>query len=292
MDAVVHRHIPITRDGVNIVIVGIGGTGGYVANHTIKLFGGIRNDLKPRLSLTLIDPDTFEVKNLGRQLCVESDIGRNKAEVIAQRYTAAYNVTASPVSFIPAPVREETDIINLVNLAYTNIFVDCLDKTVPRGVIHKALEKVFKARRDISLYLISSGNEEYNGQATWGAAIKVENKVKSFDPKVSYASNPYTFSVPMPYKKMPRMMDPEVDKAEAALSCGERAARNVQTMVANNTAANMTFNFINSFVRCFAAGIAGDTLPDQTVAQVSFDAAKNLYKSEFLTEAYLKGELF
>ena len=289
---VVHRHSPATREGVNIVVVGVGGTGGYVSSYLIRLLGGLRDDLKSRVSLTLIDPDTFSVSNLGRQLCIERDIGKNKAEVIACRYTAAYNVTESPVAFIPSAVKSTEDITSLLKLDCTNIFIDCVDKTAPRKVMHDAIKQSFTNRRELAVYLISSGNEEYTGQVAWGAAIKTDSRARMYSPTTKIESPPYVFSVPMPYKKMPRLMDLAVDKAEEALSCGERAARNIQTLTANQTAAALTFNYASTIIDAYRAKVMQKPAADLTCAMVSFDSQKNLYKSEFLIDEYVKGELF
>ena len=292
MPEVVHRHKPRAMEGVNIILVGVGGTGGYTASYLIRYLGGIRQDLRSRVSVTLIDPDTFSIKNLGRQLCTEKDIGKNKAEVISMRYTSLHKITESPVAYIPEAVKRIEDITSLIKLDQTNIIIDCVDKTTPRNIIHKALKSVYDSRQTVALYLISAGNEEYTGQVAWGAALRHNGTPQLFSPKTRFESEPYMFSVPMPYKKMPRLMDMALDKAEAALSCAERAASNIQTLNANQTAATIAFNFASTIISAYEARVASKPITDLTCAMVSFDSQKNLFKSEVLTETYIKGELF
>lgn len=43
----------------------------------------------------LADPDIVEAKNLRNQLFIEQDIGKKKAEVLANIYSAAYNLKIS-----------------------------------------------------------------------------------------------------------------------------------------------------------------------------------------------------
>ncbi|TVP96427.1 MAG: hypothetical protein EA374_01415 [Acholeplasmatales bacterium] len=60
---------------VHVLIVGLGGLGGHVANSLVRL--GVRR-------LTLVDPDVFEVSNLNRQLFSDRhSLGKPKAEVVA-----------------------------------------------------------------------------------------------------------------------------------------------------------------------------------------------------------------
>src|SRR5512134_3528554 len=60
-----------------IYIVGVGGVGSWLAAAMVRLVG-------PH-NLTLVDGDTLELKNLDRQLFSESELGENKAEVMAKR---------------------------------------------------------------------------------------------------------------------------------------------------------------------------------------------------------------
>jgi len=65
-----------------IYIVGCGGVGSFLAPTLCMLVG--------KDNVTLIDGDTLERKNLNRQLFNESDIGRNKADALAERYGCAF----------------------------------------------------------------------------------------------------------------------------------------------------------------------------------------------------------
>lgn len=59
-------------------IIGAGGVGSWLAPSLCMLIG--------RENVVLIDGDTLEKKNLNRQLFTEQDIGRNKAEALAEKY--------------------------------------------------------------------------------------------------------------------------------------------------------------------------------------------------------------
>ena len=73
---------------VKIVVLGAGGTGGYVIPHLYRL--GYASEHPTRI--IVCDGDVVEQKNLIRQNFVEQDIGRNKAQALAARYAAAFGI--------------------------------------------------------------------------------------------------------------------------------------------------------------------------------------------------------
>jgi molybdopterin/thiamine biosynthesis adenylyltransferase len=62
----------------NIYIIGCGGVGSWLVPALTLL-------TSPKL-ITMIDGDTLESKNLDRQLFNQKDVGRNKADALAERY--------------------------------------------------------------------------------------------------------------------------------------------------------------------------------------------------------------
>lgn len=72
----------------NIIVVGCGGTGSWLIPKLAKTINDMKrkNLLASNFKLFLVDGDTVEEKNLIRQNFVESDIGKNKAEIMAMRY--------------------------------------------------------------------------------------------------------------------------------------------------------------------------------------------------------------
>lgn len=73
-----------------IVVVGCGGTGSWLIPKLAKTINDMKRKklLANHFSLILVDGDQIEPKNLIRQNFVESDIGKNKAEIMALRYGA------------------------------------------------------------------------------------------------------------------------------------------------------------------------------------------------------------
>ena len=75
----------------NVVIIGCGGTGSRLLPMISQLMSrGKWNDMVP--TITLVDGDEVEVKNLTRQNFIMDDVGRNKAECLAERYGGAFEL--------------------------------------------------------------------------------------------------------------------------------------------------------------------------------------------------------
>jgi tRNA A37 threonylcarbamoyladenosine dehydratase len=72
-----------------IVLVGVGGTGSHLARAIARIIAHMQALRMTVPSLTLIDPDTVEERNVSRQLFSPAEIGMNKAEAIAQRLSCA-----------------------------------------------------------------------------------------------------------------------------------------------------------------------------------------------------------
>ena len=80
------------------MIVGAGGTGGFLAETLCRLLTG-RND-----SIVLVDHDIVEPHNLLRQNFTRRDLGKLKSRALAERLSGQFD---RPVGYIPEPFRAE-----------------------------------------------------------------------------------------------------------------------------------------------------------------------------------------
>ncbi|MCP4517833.1 MAG: hypothetical protein GY824_21725, partial [Delftia sp.] len=79
-------------DHVNLVLVGCGGTGSFLALHLARLAWHAREQHGIEVALTFIDPDRVEARNVGRQNFVPAEIGACKAQSLASRYGLAFGL--------------------------------------------------------------------------------------------------------------------------------------------------------------------------------------------------------
>lgn len=68
---------------VKILLLGAGGTGGYVAPHLYRLM----HTLNRTVRINIVDGDLVEAKNLVRQNFCAAILAKNKAKVLATRYS-------------------------------------------------------------------------------------------------------------------------------------------------------------------------------------------------------------
>lgn len=158
---------------------------------------------------------------------------------------------------------------------------------------------------DYSLANILTAMAEYNGSPvkdTGMRSLYENNRVLEIVPNLTVrkwesipdviTENPNYFkslfmSVPTPYERFPELLDLEVDKAEEAMSCAERAAQNVQNITANQTAATLVNNYLTSILR----GMLPMKDTDRTIlttAGINFNVNTNVFTSEYLTSDYLQ----
>ena len=77
-----------TECPVKIVMLGAGGTGGHIAPHIYRLLYALDRPAR----FIICDGDIVEQKNLVRQNFSEADLGRNKARVLAERYSRVFGI--------------------------------------------------------------------------------------------------------------------------------------------------------------------------------------------------------
>lgn len=101
-----------------VAVVGCGGLGGYVCEQLVRLGVG---------TLHLFDPDTFAPSNGNRQLgALQTTLGRNKAEVMAERAAAIHPWATTRVFATDfRRVRDEAAF-------RVQVVVDCLDSVSAR----------------------------------------------------------------------------------------------------------------------------------------------------------------
>lgn len=135
----------------HLTIVGCGGTGGYLLKHVCHLLWGLREQRRaardaPQMfgepppgedgvpEVMLVDGDVVERKNVVRQDFLPADVGRPKALVLAERYSAAYGLT---VRAYPRYVGRQTPLEEIAPEG--GIVAGCVDNAPTRALLHVKL---------------------------------------------------------------------------------------------------------------------------------------------------------
>lgn len=172
----------IVRPGpLRVALVGCGGTGSHIAQALARIAGHCRSrgHVEPRL--ILIDGDTVEEKNVGRQLFTPHDVGRPKALVLAERMSRLFGLRVEAV-----PEMATVDLLATLGgwrrtgertaRDELGILVGAVDNAVARKSLHGALHK----GRGWDIWL-DTGNEEHAGQVSVGNTtdpVKLKGAVK------------------------------------------------------------------------------------------------------------------
>lgn len=211
---------------LKIIVLGAGGTGGYVIPHLYRIGYAIGRDIR----IIVCDGDMVEEKNLIRQNFIVQDIGRNKAQVQAERYSAAFGIECE---YRPEFIEAENELFQLTlpdrqPYGYPSqrvILLGCVDNNRSRQLCHQ----VFYRQRD--LVYIDSGNGEHTGQVVCGVR---RNGKTTYKPVCTL---------------YPEMLKEE-DKFPSELSCAERTVSAPQSVTANLTAATAMVSFLYDLVVC------------------------------------------
>ena len=214
---------------VKVIMLGAGGTGSYVAMHLYRLM----HCLDRHVHIIIADGDSVEEKNLVRQHFTVSDLGLNKAQVLAERYAAAFRMEAE---YIPDFIEDGHGLLELVKPDRVRIdghsYTTCYEMVVLLGCVdnnktRKLCNDVFYASRD--LIYIDSGNGEHSGQVVCGVR-----------------RNGRTMSKPIG-NVYPDVLD-DTDKFPTELGCAEASVSAPQTIAANMTAATLVVNLLYNII--------------------------------------------
>lgn len=213
---------------LKIIVLGAGGTGGYVIPHLYRLCFAARRNVR----IIICDGDVVEEKNLIRQNFVVQDIGRNKAQVQAERYSAAFGIECE---YKPDFIENVEELMKLTSPDFRKnnwdmnsktqrvILIGCVDNNKSRIMCNE----VFKNQRD--LIYIDSGNGEHTGQVVCGVR---QGGRTTYKPVCSL---------------YPDILKDE-DKFPTELSCAERSISAPQSVTANLMAATAVVSFLYDLI--------------------------------------------
>lgn len=246
----------------NIVQIGTGGNGGYLVQRLSKLLYALsrRDDFK--FSYKLVDGDAVEPSNLLRQPFIEQDLYQPKAQVLAERYEAAYEI---PILYRNSFVETVSDIKSLFLSEQAHFYVHvpillgCVDNNATRQLMHEAFKELG------SMIYIDSGIDSvdeagspdsgYSGQVVCGAKMY---------------KNQYLSPVGEVY---PDILS-DKDSRLPTQACGETVVYHPQRMQTNEMAALVMNGYLNTI------------LADHEIVShyTNFNARTNLMRPTYLKE--------
>lgn len=239
-----------------IVQIGTGGTGGYLVQHIAQLLGTTK---KPA-TYVIADPDVIEKKNLGNQLFLPSEVGLKKADVLAERYSYAYDLDIR--SYSEGYIESVNDIKNLFNADYISkggyyttllpIIIGCVDNNFTRKIMHE----FFSTHPCI---YIDAGNEatvvpadwQRRPKDQWTAEELTAFKESGWSGQVVTGINLNLYKQESVAEKFPDILEDEDSLKPSSLSCTELTASEPQRLNVNKFAALAILNVLTEIVEDF-----------------------------------------
>lgn len=238
----------------HIVLVGAGGNGGLILQHIAQMMSIFKLDGE----IVIADPDVAELKNLGNQLFIQQDVGKHKAEVLARRYRAGYNV---PISSYTTQYIEDVKMLDLLfsnkyellnkqkndNYLYLPILIGAVDNMYSREIFHQYFHQTE------NILYIDVGNTSVTVPPNWK---EVDKKHWTPEQINSYKNSGYNGQAICGIKRngeviLPPLADAfpqafeQKDIAPSKLSCSDLAASEPQRVITNKFAAMAVAQFIN-----------------------------------------------
>jgi PRTRC genetic system ThiF family protein len=248
----------VTRmtDQIQIVLVGCGGTGSWLAPHIGRFLALLRERGKQATGL-FVDPDVVEPRNIPRQnFCqAEAEGHLPKALTLAQRYGAAWGVEIG-YSLEPFDAK-------LLHEVYSKliVLVGCVDNAAGRTVLWKALDLNRHYSDDATPILwLDCGNSEDFGQVLFGN-VKTPEALKQ-----GQDASGLCRALPCPAWQHPDLLEPLPEEARPhTLSCAEMAIANAQSLTMNSMVAAVAAEYLKALLltnslKCFASYINLPTL--------------------------------
>ena len=213
----------------NIVLVGCGGTGGCFFGRFVRFMADFYAE-NTTINLSIVDGDTVEIKNLGRQPFVEQDVGENKAVALAMAAEEALGVRvkAYPIYISESNMHMLSDSFDLYEEhEAVNILIGAVDNHACRKVFH-AFYKRCKTYGG-NFFFIDAANEYSSGDVVVGI-------IKQHD---IYAPDRCHY--------YPEVLT-DTEKPVYEKSCEELNASEPQHLATNSLAADMIFSYVTQLI--------------------------------------------
>jgi PRTRC genetic system ThiF family protein len=231
------------RKKVHLALIGMGGTGSWLAPHIVRTAKLIQEVQGREVSVTFCDPDTVEEKNIYRQNFCYAEIGTNKAVTLAQRFGHAWGF---PIVAVDQSYTHKLNALRDAIFSYeaqrdaTVVLITCVDNNAARREVVKML-----GREMPHCWWMDTGNVKVSGQVSVGRPLLKEPSPLRLPG--------FTTWTPAPSTQFPGIMaEEEVEHAQTpdyeSMSCAEIALVDEQGLSINHaiasTAASMLMKLL------------------------------------------------
>lgn len=205
----------------NIIIVGCGATG---SNLVVLLSQYTINEKKIN-EITLIDGDMVEAKNFRNQKYTEKDVNKNKAKVLANRYSKL----GIEISYMDKYISSQYELIDVIKKSkYDVILIGCVDNILARRYMHYAF--IDNSIRNIVYIDTGNGDVLREGQTVVG----IKSNYKIIKPPVA--------------EIFPEILNAEVPEEENKEYKCSAVDEHPQNMAVNVMSATVVFGILTNII--------------------------------------------
>lgn len=230
-----HAKPVITSNGENrlikLVLIGCGGTGSWLAGGIARVAWELVR-MGRQVEVQFWDFDIVMNQNVPRQAFAPFEIGLNKAEALALRYSGSWGIN---IGVYLKPF--DPDGLQVKGYYYSHnqpltILLGAVDNAKARRSIAEALEN--NDRYAPSRWWIDTGNSRSSCQVLIGTHNRTEELRDAFNLSCN--------ALPSPVLQHPELLEPlpeELPRASEKMSCAELVAANAQSMTINKLASSL-----------------------------------------------------
>lgn len=248
--------MPREYSGLRFIVVGAGGTGSFLIPAVARLIYELKQQQDKPVEMLIVDPDVVESGNIPRSNFCAAEIGRFKAQTMAERITMAWGLETG---FSCEKFDSEKHLKESVrDYRSLTVIIGCVDNYLARRDIHSALEgfRGYSSSDAPNLWWIDGGNGKSSGQVLLGS------NTKRTKPEQHFTGTSICRSLPAPSLVHPDLLAEEKVALETTqrdtLSCPERIrlgeqSLNINQRVAVEMADMLTAMFLTRTLKRFAS---------------------------------------
>lgn len=224
-----------------VIVVGCGGIGSHFTIPVCSMLGR-------SVDYVLIDGDAYEAKNIERQMCCASDVGRSKAAVLRERIHRQLGIASTERASYIHGDEEFAGIMAKDSLALGDsitVVAICVDNDATRKLIYDGVRMT-----KVNTIVVDMANEERHGDVILWAWVDKENVY------------------PYPPDRFPNLKSPK-DRPPGASCQKEVAAGNTQLVPTNMMAAAIGVWYVHTLNKRLTENSDGTTV--DVPSQIMFD---------------------
>jgi PRTRC genetic system ThiF family protein len=218
-----------------IVLVGCGGTGGFLAEAVCRLLIG------RSARLYLVDPDRVEPHNVARQAFDRRDVGRFKAEVLAERLARRFEREVA-YSVRPYDRQLHAGVFGDTS-GNLRLLVGCVDNAEARRTIAATLDGPSRGgMRSHDVWWLDGGNGCNSGQVLLGNTTRPDALRRAFVPADGRCR-----ALPAPSLQRPDLLDAPPEPRPQP-DCAEAIADDLQGPTINQVVAAIAASYVEKLL--------------------------------------------